>query len=314
MDATVDIPITHQDTNIQNERRRPPRNRQRNAQRDRPAASTSSSPADQVQGQQKSSRPPRGANNEGQSTSSNTRPDAGASGTPKRDPRPFKHRAKPKAPATTDAGQEGAQPPNPSDAPKRRGAKFGASLTEAGSASTANKPAKKYRAPAASAQPVADDLTSRLIHDLRTPPYPDCPICFSEIHPLQRTWSCSPSIPVVRAGDDEGQEQQYCWTTFHVKCIGSWAAKNVKAVADAWTARGEPDKKGDWRCPGCQAKREIVPSGASVIPPQSQNPHDSQPHTHVPIHAPARAKAVVDIHALCNVIQALVLPARLSLV
>jgi hypothetical protein len=43
--------------------------------------------------------------------------------------------------------------------------------------------------------------------------------------------------------------------------ILSWADKSVKEVAEAWRARGEPDKKGDWRCPGCQAKRDAVPSG-----------------------------------------------------
>ncbi|KAF7350455.1 FKBP12-associated protein 1-like protein [Mycena venus] len=101
--------------------------------------------------------------------------------------------------------------------------------------------------------PVADDLTSRLIAALGTPPYPDCPICFSAVHPAQPTWSCSPSIPVL-------ETQQYCWTTFHLKCIRSWAAKSVKEVADAWAARGEPHRGGEWRCPGCQARRVAVPT------------------------------------------------------
>ena len=33
--------------------------------------------------------------------------------------------------------------------------------------------------------------------------------------------------------------EQYCWTTFQVKCIRSWASKSVKDIADAWRARGE---------------------------------------------------------------------------
>lgn len=147
-------------------------------------------------------------------------------------------------------------PRNTSEGPSafrrgHRGAKFNAGLTSDSSVSKAapsTKPSRSARAP----EP--DDLTSRLIAALRTPPYPDCPICFSAIYPAQPIWSCSPSIPVI------GQEQ-YCWTTFHLKCIRSWAGKSVKEVADAWRARGEMDKEGDWRCPGCQAKRAAVPSG-----------------------------------------------------
>jgi transcriptional repressor NF-X1 len=154
--------------------------------------------------------------------------------------------------------------PRPGGEGFKRGRKFNAGLTESDSAApTVPKPAEKYKSkckpPQAPETP--DDLTSRLTYALRTPPYPDCPICFSPIHPTQPIWSCSPSIPVIRPDDAGSDEQQYCWTTFHVKCIGSWATKSVKSIADAWRARGEEDRRGDWRCPGCQAKREVVPSG-----------------------------------------------------
>ena len=39
----------------------------------------------------------------------------------------------------------------------------------------------------------------------------------------------------------------------------------MKDVAEAWRARGEHDRVGDWRCPGCQAKREVVPSGYRYV-------------------------------------------------
>jgi transcriptional repressor NF-X1 len=153
----------------------------------------------------------------------------------------------------------------------RRG-QFNGRLTEFEPSTNANespnalsKPSNRYQAAGQK-----DDLTSTLTHALRTPPYPDCPICFSSIHPAQPTWSCSPSIPIstltANSGDDSdvpaGREKpsSYCWTTFHVKCIRSWAAKSVKDVSDAWRARGE-DRGGDWRCPGCQTKREVVPTG-----------------------------------------------------
>ena len=147
--------------------------------------------------------------------------------------------------------------------PKREGgrrANFGANLTQPGSSKSkrivSNKPRGDRQA---KGLPGGDDLASSLIRNLSTPPYPDCPICFSAIRPEQAIWSCSPSIPIVTSS--EAQVQQYCWTSFHVKCIRSWAEKSVKEVTDAWRARGEMDKKGDWRCPGCQAKREAVPSG-----------------------------------------------------
>jgi transcriptional repressor NF-X1 len=144
----------------------------------------------------------------------------------------------------------------------RRGAKFNATLTEssveAAPSSDSTKQFHKYKGSA----PKGNDLTSTLIHALSTPPYPDCPICFAAIHPAQPTWSCSPSHN-TRASDDDSNENvssQCCWTTFHLKCIRSWASKSVKEITDAWRARGE-ERPGEWRCPGCQSKREHVPNG-----------------------------------------------------
>lgn len=154
----------------------------------------------------------------------------------------------------------------PSGGGFKRGAKFNAALTVPDSThSSVPKPAGEHK-PAGKHKhtldpETLDDLTSRLTYAFRTPPYPDCPICFSPIHPSQHIWSCSPSIPVICSDDVESDEQQYCWTTFHVKCIGSWATKSVKNIADAWRARGEEGRKGEWRCPGCQVKRETIPSG-----------------------------------------------------
>lgn len=160
---------------------------------------------------------------------------------------------------TNDHGSTGAKKPRP-----RRGRKFGGELTEEVPAQDVPS-AEKYRSTA----PKADDLTSRLIAELSTPPYPDCLICFAPITPMQTTWSCSPSHPTLAGSDDEGPtpekaqrtnaSAQCCWMTFHLKCIKSWAAKSVKDVEEAWRARGE-ERQGDWRCPGCQSKRTAVPS------------------------------------------------------
>ncbi|KAJ7484752.1 hypothetical protein FB451DRAFT_91960 [Mycena latifolia] len=167
---------------------------------------------------------------------------------------------------------QGADSSTSASGPRRgRGANFNTGLTSGDAASSA----PKYTRPKPKPAPVADDLTSILTAALGTPPYPDCPICFSAVHPAQPTWSCSPSIPVL-------ETQQYCWTTFHLKCIRSWAAKSVKEVADAWAARGEPQRGGEWRCPGCQARRVVVPMSYRCFCSSTPNPAPariSTPHS-----------------------------------
>lgn len=103
----------------------------------------------------------------------------------------------------------------------------------------------------------ADDLTSKLIRDLRTSPYLDCVVCYNPIRPMQPAWSCSPGSPIVLA---EGtQEAQYCWVTLHLKCVRSWASKGIADTRKAYEARSE-NKPGEWLCIGCRAKRTIEPS------------------------------------------------------
>lgn len=167
----------------------------------------------------------------------------------------------------------GETPSGPRPGPRsRRAAKFNPNLTTEAQPPTSRevtteekKPSERYRR----ALPKGDDLTSTLIRTLSSAPYPDCLICFAPIHPAQPTWSCSPLIPTAVASDDEKEARdggsrladtaQCCWTTFHLKCIRSWASKSVKDVADAWRARGE-ERQGNWRCPGCQSKRVTVPN------------------------------------------------------
>ena len=116
----------------------------------------------------------------------------------------------------------------------------------------------------------ADDLTSTLIHDLRTPPFLDCTICFNPIRPHEPTWSCSPTTPVEPTEDS--QQAQCCWVTLHLKCVRSWASKSIADVRQAYKARGE-DKPGQWPCPGCRAKRTTEPSSYKYAP--RRPPHDT---------------------------------------
>lgn len=339
MEVTNEIPTagtsnSNERMNQRDKTPRPPRNRFRNAQR------STGSPTGRTNGDQASSNrpitPPRGdANTTVRSGSSNigsgVPPVTGSEGVPaprKRNPRkrnPVQTPADTPESSNTERSKDGGGTRQNrlagGERGTRRGAKFNAGLTDPSSTAhnqSTDKPANRYRNKAHTINPLPTDLASTLIQALRTPPYPDCPICFSSIHPAQRTWSCSPSIPVIRPADAESDEQQYCWTTFHVKCIGEWASKSVTEVAKAWRARGEEGKKGDWRCPGCQAKREIVPSGywcvmfryvfaeslltssyigVFAILLQNPSPRVWQPLILVQIHALVFAKAGAGMHA-----------------
>lgn len=164
-----------------------------------------------------------------------------------------------------DSSKQQNRPPR-----RGRGTRFNAELSENPAGNDTQEPNseggnRRYRNPA----PKQDDLTSTLIHSLKSPPYRDCLICFSAIRPFEPIWSCSSLAPTSPGSDDEkagsqaapaAVNTQCCWTPFHLKCIRQWASKSVKDLADAWRARGE-DRPGSWRCPGCQSKRLAVPSG-----------------------------------------------------
>lgn len=123
----------------------------------------------------------------------------------------------------------------------RRG-QFGSQLTAQHGARVA--PSSRRLPP----PPPNSDLTTRLTYALRTPPYPDCPICFNPLHPAQPTWSCSLSDEVTSC----------CWASFHLKCVREWAKKSTKEIRDAFVARDVTEEE-YWRCPGCQTKRNQVP-------------------------------------------------------
>ncbi|OCH93354.1 hypothetical protein OBBRIDRAFT_328385 [Obba rivulosa] len=182
-------------------------------------------------------------------------------------------------------GAPASSRPDPRGKNVRRN-RFNASLTDQPASSQSDehakvKPSEKYRS---STQ--KDDLTSTLTRALSTAPYPDCLICFAPMHPAQPTWSCSPNIPPTPPLSEQDGKQhendntQCCWNTFHLKCIRAWASKSVKDVAEAWAARGE-DKGGEWRCPGCQTTRRVVPavyvcfcgSTTDPKPPRLATPH-----------------------------------------
>ncbi|KAF8738861.1 R3H domain, partial [Rhizoctonia solani] len=148
---------------------------------------------------------------------------------------------------------------------------FGARLTEGSSKSAA--PASEPAPP----PPTSGDLTSRLIYSLtHKHDAVDCPICFNPVHPAQPIWSCAP--PPTSIGDAPAT---CCWTIFHMKCIKEWARKSVEATREAYRARNV-DLPGEWRCPGCQTKRTVIPQAYACFCARVTNPAPSQlstPHS-----------------------------------
>ncbi|KAG1811846.1 uncharacterized protein BJ212DRAFT_1448349 [Suillus subaureus] len=215
---------------------------------------------DHKQGSSNPRRPP------GASQTIGSSPVAGETGDGNTRPRKNRPSRRPQGvttanePNTTDS-----QPQSQSKRPSRR-SKFNSDSkpkVEVHPSPQASSLPKKAKPPRPKA-PLADDLTSTLTHALSTHPYPDCPICFNPIRPEQHTWSCSTSDP--------SENLQCCWTTFHLKCIRAWASKSVKDLQDAWRARGE-ERTGEWRCPGCQAKRAFCHRITDPSPTRLVTPH-----------------------------------------
>ncbi|KAJ7597086.1 hypothetical protein C8J56DRAFT_307354 [Mycena floridula] len=187
---------------------------------------------------------------------------------------PRNRRNKPKRPAQETEDPEKPVEPKVGQS-RRRGRKFEAGLTAGTSNSNASKERLRKKQDFE-----GNDLVSNLIRNLSVSPYAECVVCFNPIHPAQPTWSCSPTIPITVATDSSSVEPQYCWTTFHLKCIQSWSQKSFKDMQDAWRARGESHRGGEWRCPGCQGKRTALIGGyrcfcGSTPSPQSRlgTPH-----------------------------------------
>ncbi|KAF8800801.1 hypothetical protein BYT27DRAFT_7227305 [Phlegmacium glaucopus] len=84
-----------------------------------------------------------------------------------------------------------------------------------------------------------DDLTSTLIRGLTSPPYQSITIVLSVSPPSVLT---KPFGHAHLESLSSITHNRAIAISFHVKCI-------------------QLDKKGDWRCPGCKAKREVVPTG-----------------------------------------------------
>lgn len=138
---------------------------------------------------------------------------------------------------------------NTNDGPNlnTRRRKFAGKLTE-----TDTEPARENKAEANNQNNVKgkavlveyNDLRSRLVAELSSGAY-DCIICYSCVTTKRPIWSCS-----------------QCHSVLHLSCTQKWADSSVAKIEEQNSRQEDPlirNKKGTWRCPGCQLAREQIP-------------------------------------------------------
>lgn len=175
-------------------------------------------------------------------------------------------RPKKDSPAPKDAPAEGSAPPSDIEkaaeetrAPQSsRRRQFGSKLTE-NEGTSSSKQTVTVITPAAQELDLTSRLTASFSRSASKEEAPDCPICFNSISPGSPIWSCTPQTSDLDPAHAEYGSSNCCWSSYHLKCIKTWASRSVKATGEAYAARGVADRDGEWRCPGCQTKRSIVP-------------------------------------------------------
>lgn len=88
----------------------------------------------------------------------------------------------------------------------------------------------------------AADIATRTHEDIANNLY-ECPICTSEIGSKSRVWQC-----------------RTCWTVFHLTCIKKWSTNEGSAAAQRQSQEGEFPPPRQWRCPGCNLPKDVLPS------------------------------------------------------
>lgn len=91
----------------------------------------------------------------------------------------------------------------------------------------------------------AADIATRTHEDIAHGIY-ECAICTNEISRNSKVWSC-----------------RTCWTVFHIGCIKKWSKNEGSAVAHQQVPEGEALPAKQWRCPGCNLPKDVLPSNYS---------------------------------------------------
>lgn len=87
----------------------------------------------------------------------------------------------------------------------------------------------------------AADIATRTHEDIDNGHY-ECPICTSEVQRNSKVWSC-----------------HTCWTVFHLTCVKKWAANAGASLSQQEPQNGELPPMRQWRCPGCNLPKDILP-------------------------------------------------------
>ncbi|MCJ1257100.1 FKBP12-associated protein [Lignoscripta atroalba] len=88
----------------------------------------------------------------------------------------------------------------------------------------------------------APDIATRTHEDISNGVY-ECPICTSEIARNSKIWSC-----------------KTCWTVFHLTCIKKWSQNEGSTLAQQRNQNGDLPPARQWRCPGCNLPKDVLPS------------------------------------------------------
>ena len=104
------------------------------------------------------------------------------------------------------------------------------------------------------AKSTAPDIASRTHEDISKGVY-ECPICTSEVHRKSKVWSC-----------------RTCWTVFHLTCIKKWSKNEGSAMAQQQAQDGEFPPARQWRCPGCNLPKDVLPADYTCWCEKEQEP------------------------------------------
>ncbi|KAI9316413.1 hypothetical protein BX666DRAFT_1859237 [Dichotomocladium elegans] len=121
------------------------------------------------------------------------------------------------------------------------------------SARNTRKPGKKKQ----HRNPDANDLAGGLAQDLKSATY-ECMVCWDVVRPAHQTWTCD-----------------CCWAVFHLSCVKKWATKSLQE-----TETNKPIT--NWRCPGCQHTRTVIPKDYMCFCGKQRNP---EPNRYITPHS-----------------------------
>lgn len=118
--------------------------------------------------------------------------------------------------------------------------------TRGGKAPQLNHRQPQAKAPRARRQSIpkstARDIATRTHEDIANGIY-ECPICTNEVARNSKVWSC-----------------KTCWTVFHLSCIKKWSTNEGSTQAQRRNENGDLPPPRQWRCPGCNLPKDVLPS------------------------------------------------------